>query len=295
MGNVDVTALQKEVKQFLDIIEAYMETNSEIQWKPQDRYLPIVFRAVIRRQFDRLQAISKVVDVGIGYASGPLLRPACEEFIWIRYLTQIPRIEAQQLVHYFVLDESNKSLRKQDKFAGRHVTETLGLLPYLQQWSKRTRKEFLENLRELGKRLDWPESVIKNGRLPSVYWVAQEAGEKETYDYVYHATSRFVHFSIHELLRLAWGNPQTGTFSINSTYLNDYWSHFSLVYGQKLFRYTFATLLEEEDLLPVPPIERLEELQAIFGRIAEIGAPPIITAEELNWPKRDTNAKETPG
>ena len=89
------------------------------------------------------------------------------------------------------------------------------------------------SLRRLARELDWPQREGRGARLPSIKWVAKQTGELETYEFIYHATSRFVHFSITELLRRAWGNP--GTISINSEQFQDYWGHFALYWGLKLF------------------------------------------------------------
>jgi hypothetical protein len=80
----DVEKLQASVQSLLDSMRSYVETACNMAWSPSDGLLPIVRRAVLRRQFDSLDGIAHLVGEKRGYAAGPLLRPSCEEFIWIK-------------------------------------------------------------------------------------------------------------------------------------------------------------------------------------------------------------------
>ena len=280
MNQTDVSALQKEVQQFLNTIAPDVESYSKMTWTPSDGVLPIVFRSIIIRQFEGLQVISHTVGSGIRFSVGPLLRPAYEELIWAKYLVKIPKDQAEQVVVHMARDEQFNSLDAQDKFAGRPATETLGLLPYLEA-SKKTKRESLEQLRELGKELCWPKQVIEGGSLPPLYWLADATNERSTYDFIYHATSRFVHFSVSELLRRAWGNPFTGTISVSSNHFGNYWAHFCLHWGISLFLHTVEALDESLDI-PIG-IGKADSIE-VLKNIGEFRQTPIITAEELNWP-----------
>lgn len=46
----------------------------------------LVCRCVLRRQCEALEAIVNLVSSGEAHSSVPLLRPACEEFLWGKYL-----------------------------------------------------------------------------------------------------------------------------------------------------------------------------------------------------------------
>lgn len=274
MAQVD--DLQKDVQQILDSMRTYVEESSDVSWTGKDGLLTIVRRSILRRQFDSLEVISHLVKEGKGFAAGPLLRPACEEFIWTKYLGSISSDAAEELIIYIGADEQLKNLRAQDKFAGRSVTETLGLLPYLEHMES-GKKHINKKLRVLRKRLKWPENKI-----PSVSWLAKETKQRDIYDYIYHATSRFVHFSVHDLYRRAWGNPHTESISISSKHFQDYWGQFSLHWGLLLFLYT---VIELDQFLDISAdIDQTTTMEAA-KRISKIGKPPIITAEELYWPE----------
>ena len=279
MAQVD--DLQKNVQQILDSMRTYVEKSSDITWKDKDDFLTIALISIIRRQFDSLEVISHLVKAGKGFAAGPLLRPACEELIWMKYLVSIELDAAKKLIIYLGIEEQLKSLRAQDNFAGRSATETLGLLPYLEKM-ERLEENMYEKLRCLGKRLNWPQRNIDRGQFPSVSWLAKKNNQQDIYDFIYHATSRFVHFSVQELCRRAWGNPYTESISIRSIHFQDYWGQFSLHWGLILF---LDTVIEFSQFLEVSAdIDQTTILEAA-ERISKIGKPPIITAEELHWPE----------
>ena len=74
--------LQKDVQFVLDSIRPFIEAVSNQKWSKKNGFLQIVRCAVIVRQYEMLEVISNLVQKNMGYAAGPLLRPACEELIW---------------------------------------------------------------------------------------------------------------------------------------------------------------------------------------------------------------------
>ena len=276
----ELNNLQKDVQLILDSMRTYVEKASELSWTPSDGYLTVVLRAILRRQFEALEVISHLVTERNGFIAGPLLRPACEEVIWATYLISIPSDDAQELIPCIAQGEVLKSLRAQDQSAGRSVTKTLGLLPYLKR-AERGETEMLNKRQDLGRRLNWPKRDVESKRLPTIRWFAKRTNHQDTYKSIYHATSRFVHFSGVELLRRAWGNPYRKSVSISSDQFGAYWSQFSLYWGLKLLLETEMAVWESLDI--AVEMDHTTILEAA-ERIGEIGKPPIITSEELNWP-----------
>lgn len=276
----DVETLQKDVQSVLDSMRSFVEAGSDLAWSPSDGVLPIVRRAILRRQFDSLEAISRLVAEEKGYAAALLLRPACEEFIWIKYLAGIASDDSEELLRCVASVEILDSLRAQDDYGGRTVSKELGLLPALENAVARG-DAVRARLRALGMRLDWPRRTIEGGQLPGVSWLAKKTGQKRVYNFIYHATSRFVHFSAAELLRRAWGKP--GAVSVRSIHFRDYWGAFALYWGLRLFVDSTHELCRALNM-PEPELNEPEVLSAA-QRINAFGQVPIITAEELAWPE----------
>src|SRR5436190_14622705 len=102
---------------------------------------------------------------------------------------------------------------------------------------KQVDSDVKKRLMSLGDVLGWNKGDSGRRRVakPSLYFIAERTGNKNLYDFLYHATSRSVHFSITEILRGVWGRP--GDMSISSSHFANYWSAFSLSWGMKIYYY----------------------------------------------------------
>lgn len=278
MMNVD--DLQKDVQLVLDSMRSFVEAASDLTWSPSDGFLPVIYRSILRRQFDSLDAISHLVAQKRGDSAITLLRPSCEELIWIKYLASIAATDAEKLIVNITDLELINSLKAQDDYGGRTVTKELGLLPFIERANRR-KGVTRERLGALGKKLDWDSRTIQNRQPPNLKWLAQKTGQSDVYNFIYRATSRFVHFSGAELLRRAWGKP--GSISIRSVHFRDYWGSFALHWGLRLFLDSAAELCSNGSM----PEEGLNEETVLSAaeRIGAYGQVPIITAEELAWPE----------
>ena len=278
MMNVD--DLQKDVQLVLDSMRSFVEAASDLTWSPSDGFLPVIYRSILRRQFDSLDAISHLVAQKRGDSAITLLRPSCEELIWIKYLASIAATDAEKLIVNITDLELINSLKAQDDYGGRTVTKELGLLPFIERANRR-KGVTRERLGALGKKLDWDSRTIQNRQPPNLKWLAQKTGQSDVYNFIYRATSRFVHFSGAELLRRAWGKP--GSISIRSVHFRDYWGSFALHWGLRLFLDSAAELCSNGSM----PEEGLNEetVLSAAARIGAYGQVPIITAEELVWPE----------
>lgn len=276
----NVGLLQEDVQTALDAMRPFVESASDIAPGEFQGFLSVVRRAVLRRQFDSLEAISHLVGEGRGYAAPPLLRPICEELIWISYLARIDSRDAEELVCCRASIELLELLEAQHAECGSAAMRELGLLQEYER-NMEGKQAMRARIRALGEMLGWPVSVTRRAQSPSVSLLANKTGRKDVYDYIYCATSRFVHFSAHGLLRLAWYDP--GGMSVRSVHLRDYWAAFSLQWGFRLFLDSVIELLETPGM-PEGEI-RETDLLSTAERIGAFGKVPIITADELAVPE----------
>ena len=242
----DLTPLKTSVQQILASTRILIEKASNFDWDPADGVLSIICRAVLRRQFDSLEAISQMVAQEKGFLVGSFLRQKCEEFIWIKYLVSIPPNCAEQLVKTIVEGEVYGLLDAQDNAMGSSETEKLGLAPYLEEMreSKGSRQD---SFCTLAKELNWPKP--ESGRTPPMLWLAKKVGEKQIYELIYNATSRFVHFSPTELVRLVKDLNGSGKLSVRPIDLNLYRGAFSLYWGAHIFLYTIEEAFKSSSML----------------------------------------------
>ena len=280
-----VKDMQHHLNVILDSMADTIDGLRQATWPPKEGLLPIILRSLVIRQFDTLRVMSSLVSDGLGYATGPMLRPSCEERIWSKYLLDMDRKSANILLLAMSQQEIGESLQAQDEIAGRTITKKLGLMPHLKR-TKRSRERVSGQLRNLATHLEWPKQSRKNGALPSIRWIAERVDLLPVYNLIYHATSRFVHFRVHELMRNVWGNAESGPMLIRPTHMEPYRSHFSLYWGLSLFLETTIPILEfTKDFLEFEDGDgnHAEILTAAKG-ISELGRVPIITSIELAWP-----------
>lgn len=272
--------LRQNVESILQATQPLVQEISDLpRWDPSRGYLPIIFRAIFVRQYDSLGAICSLVERAQGFAAPAILRSSCEELIWTKYLTSIDNRDAEDLIVCIARNEMTDNLTAQDEYGGRSVTRDLGLLPHLRRVNE-NKERIRDRLRGLGRKLDWERIAIEHGRLPSMKWLARKTGETKLYKFIYHATSRYVHFSTGELLRHVWVGRDGA--SIRTVHFRSYWENFALSWGLRLFLDSTIELIGNLDTLEAQVDS--DKILAAAEWIGKFGQVPIITAEELAWP-----------
>lgn len=272
--------LRLAVAETLQLLGPVVEHTSKLQWSPKNGMLPLIRSAMLRRQYECLSIAVDLVDKSQGFAAVALLRPACEEYLWAKYLISLKPSDAEDLLVLMGQREVRDSLAAQDAHTGRKVSDSLGLTRYIKQ-HQASASMLNARMKALGTRLQWERRTIEGSKLPSVAFVAKAVGEVPLYKFLYHASSRYVHFSPAELLRRAWG--RTGDVTVSSMHFTDYWGSFVLYWGVFLIANTFPILWELGGEIDLDDSIDGDKLIAAARRIGEHGAVPIITAEELAW------------
>lgn len=241
------------------------------------KYYEIVQRAAITRQREALDALVNLCETGHSAFAVCLLRPAYEELVWLEYLNKHSDI-ANDLLVKTVRHGIAESLKAQDEYLGRKEMRRLGFSMRFLKFHLANEQTLKMALRHLGSRLGWRNGAYS----PSFAFLSRQVGREKEYSYIYHATSRFVHFSPHELVRRAWGNPTEVT--IGSAHFVGYWSAFSLHWGLRIYINTCLACSELIGSKEEGP-EIYEELEKLLSDY--LPPVPIITNEELEWPWAD--------
>ena len=272
MGKVE--ELAKSANNLVNAVSPAVEIISKYEWTDQ-KFLPLIHRAVIRRQFDSLSATIALTKSNLGFAAACLVRPSCEEFIWLNYLNTLEESKAENLIQLLGSHEICGHVKAQENYAGASVMSDLGFTREFVRARQVGHSTVKSELRRLGKELGWPAREL----IPSVSFLAKATSNTDMYDFIYHATSRFVHFSVSELLRRAWVAPNENTVDIKSTNFSGYWTSFSLYWNVLIFLETFgsAQVFEGAEL----GIDNDAVMEAARA-IGDFGMVPIVTAEELN-------------
>jgi hypothetical protein len=110
--------------------------------------------------------------------------------------------------------------------------------------------------------------------------MAERTGLKELYDYLYHATSTFVHFNPYNLMRMGWGELPNIQFSAKN--FVKYYNEFAIFYSASLFCKLCHWGIENGYLSDLN-IEDIKPVEEILDNLSR--RPELITFEEMNIPR----------
>lgn len=198
----------------------------------------------------------------------------CEDIIIFKGFQSVPPADKSRLVAHIQMKDAYESMKKQRVFFGKYREEQPVLCPSnVDQLLANETASAVALLNQYG------FQHIK-GRL-NVRQVAEKAGLLELYDFFYSATSKWVHFSPHVLLRMGWGPERTPdtTFIFSTHHFTEYYAAFNCIYGTYLFVLFCDTF---QSLLSLDP--RLSGgVEALREKLEEtIRWPEVITFEEMN-------------
>ncbi|MER9331630.1 DUF5677 domain-containing protein [Mesorhizobium sp. M0488] len=249
-------------------IKDYRWTGSD-----QDQFWEFFKRSMLVRQFEAAQAVVDWGETGHAHFGVTLLRPAYEEMLWATYLEKHSD-KAPKIALLLSSRETSETLEAQNQFIGAKAMQQHGFTQkYLKQRDALTRPQLAE-LRAIGKQLGW-----RNDEPPGAAFLARQVGKEREYNFVYQATSRFVHFSGHELGRRVWG--RRGSVKIGSDQFAAFWSDFALYWSFRILIETANVLREVFSDYEIDVGSMRDGMMENIGKMYPI---PIITKAELeSW------------
>ena len=199
---IEAKKIAQAIKEALDELKPIITDISQLKMAPglAERFVStIVFRAMVQRQHDALEATVQLVLNDHGYEAGASLRPACEELIWIRALKNVEPEMVERLLRCLILIEISQALEAQEEFTDPQIMKEWHFTPELMVHAEQRRNQAEQELREICNKLGW--KLKRNQHTPSMSFLAKLTTSLDIYRLLYHATSREVHFSTGELLR----------------------------------------------------------------------------------------------
>ncbi len=272
--------MQKE-----DILGCYREIAVVIQdasvgSPTRDSWLQIFIRAALTKcvEFNLISFDNAYDKSAFFNVSG--LRGICEDFVVLKYFNEkIDRQDTQQIFHAWAVNQMAEGVKKQEVFFNENRPRQ-PVFSYVGKYESilKTSNQLLKNYRS---KYGW------NRKFPRIIDMADACSLRSLYDYLYCATSRFVHFSPHLFMRMGWGNIKTSdpSFRFSTTNFSTYYKEFSRFYGTILF----VNFCEEfgGDL----KISNLAASLVVLREYMEKSPrwPEFVTFEELNQTPPDYN------
>ena len=201
------------------------------------------------------------------------LRGITEDLIWLTYLSQLRDGLGKKLIPLLIQENMAKGIDVQRKF----FETNNPLQPVFGSGSTASDSRMRTEQAKKDVKAFW----VAAGRsgAPSVREMAAAVGLDSTYEFIYFATSNFVHFNPGALLRMGWGET-TGPFTFSIENINGYYRNFASFYGAILFVGFNASFGQEYFTAEVG-----SEVKRLIGLVREIYRwPEVITFEEMNKP-----------
>ncbi|MBZ5521734.1 MAG: DUF5677 domain-containing protein [Acidobacteriia bacterium] len=242
-----------------------------------DSFRQLTFRAILRKQFESLTAIVELSAEGRGNVAIALLRPMCEEIIWCDYLVSLPPEDASLLLRCMAQLGIHDTFVAQKSYSEAVQMGDLGFSEESEQRLAASARSAARDLKMLSRKLGWPERKLV---MPTTKYLAKVTNRLEMYNFLYHATSRVVHFSVTELMRLVWGKP--GEVRVASNFFDRYWGDFSLYWGGWIYAQTFVAISPVlTDMSTDLRQEELATFEAAVKTLVSGGGVPILTQAEV--------------
>lgn len=285
MSDGSVEALKPVVEEFISIFEPAIDKACRFEWQfIRDGIFPVVIVGVLRRQFDSLRAILILANGGFEDKGVALLRPACEEYLWLKYLKSLKPEQRERMVRAKSQLEVQDSVTAQREDAGPDRMRAMGFLDSFIEQTSRSADKAQAEIETLAGALGWPAGKKGKQALPNTWYLARVTGEQALYKLIFHASSRAVHFTVSELLRLAWGT--SAEIRVSNRMMSSYWREFVLYWGWRLFFFTFLEVGELLDGSPFALPKMESDAESRFGALSisfsKCGPVPIITPQEMN-------------
>ena len=201
----------------------------------------------------------------------PFLRGLCEDLITLKFINKNFKKDQEQLVESYMFYLLLQSMLAQKSFLKRTV-------PFQQSPLFKDLEILISNREEELKILMAANGLNKERLFPSVEHMAIDAQLKHLYDFLYHATSRMVHFSPNILLRMGWYKKDGPTiFSSQNFY--KYYDQFNKFYASYLLLEFCSSFKKQMGFKK----DILDHFKAIKNQLLnDAFYPELVTFEELN-------------
>jgi len=200
------------------------------------------------------------------------LRGICEDFISLKFIHEKKEGSKNQIVLLRSAEEAYASSVVQWAFfKENHPDQNLY---YRENFSEK-----VELIRSELRTMLAGHKIKQGASMPSVFYMANSVGLASLYQYLYNATSQFVHCNPRLLLRLGWESESN--FDFSTKHFGNYYKHFTEFYG------TYLLIALFEWLATIDAVSIRDKAPAALTVLKKIFTgkerwPELVTFEEMN-------------
>ncbi|RZL71009.1 MAG: hypothetical protein EOP32_40680 [Rhodococcus sp. (in: high G+C Gram-positive bacteria)] len=258
-----------------------MLTVGDLKWDDVEKdYRLLAVNISLRRQQDSMRAALLLSRHDLGHLAVALVRAAVEDVMYLRFFESLDLEQSQKLFVSMGNFDTLRALLAQRNYIGDKEMARLWYPKDFLDWAVAKSEETRAVLRVLKKQYGWT-----GGLLPTGVWVADRAGQRELYDYLFAASSRALHFSVGEIMRRGWIEP-TGMLITDKRAFREHLASFALDQLWRLYLDTWRVALPMLDRAGISSAGSLydDEILTAVARLRETGSVPLVHAHEWNLP-----------
>jgi Family of unknown function (DUF5677) len=239
-------------------------------------FFEICLKAALIKNFDFNFYVSQKASESHPFYLTPTLRGMCEDIIFLKPLLTFSKKDRSKVIQHIQVLDSYESLKSQKEFfnQNRPWQPVLGSTSLDTEIQKEENK-LLQTYQRLG-------LVKGKQKRPSVRQMAEIADLLPLYNFLYAATSKWVHFSPHILMRMGWSSDkdkESGNYTFSSKHFSKYYTKFNRTYGTYLFILFYDTFAKQINI-----DHKAEKYVAELKNSIDIDMiwAEVITFEEMN-------------
>lgn len=259
----------QNIRPLLEECASFFDEFSRRGFDPDRRLDSLIPIAFVKSYEFALSSQREELDDAFFHAA--TLRGICEDLIALAFLATLSTDAQNDLLESVTFLDLHEKATSQNQFFSTARPFQPGIRATLSEEAVRNFRTQADAVR---RDVGWPYNAHRI--LPSVNYMARESGYSELYQYLYNATSDWVHFKPRMLMRMGWGDRETFHFSTQN--FSGYYALFARFYSLYLFLEFCRRFNDRLDLSGIrAPID------ALSNEVTEtLRWPELVTFEEMN-------------
>lgn len=260
-------------------LEPHITQISSFVYSQEPLFL-IILKASLVKSFEFNCFVWKLEPESYPFFSTATLRGICEDLITLLFLRNLDIEDSNILIDLLLHHNIHEGIKIQRDFFSQNRPGQ-PIIGRNTQNSKLKIEEIKEKIAILARKYQWKAN--SHTGLPTIKVMAESCDLSTLYNYLFAATSKWVHFSPAILMRMGWGSGKTtdDVFQFSTQHFNEYYLRFNRFYSVYLLVKFFDEFKEELELNN-DCLSQVEELKTYISE--DIRWPEVITFEEMNKP-----------
>jgi len=242
---------------------------TQVKFGP-DTYFQCTLRASFSKLIEFNNFLYEKKEDDFGFFLTPVLRGICEDIIAHKFIKTELLDVANEITWLLAQLNILENIRSQDNFfkSKRNFQPVIRKSDYSQiQDLKNEIKNLLNS------------NGINGNKMPPIAQQADKVGLKETYEFLYRASSNFVHYNPHILLRFGWNTDKSDLFDYSVKNFDNYYFYFTNQYALYLMC-LFCNEFKDDLSLSADLMSNIEQVESELNEM--LTWYELVTFEELN-------------